>query len=125
MKKLITVMTLPQMYRALVDARSRRTHSTAIIQAGGGSQYNGFRTPLYSALTPDSPIYQQVAAAIEPALSGQAQDNTGGATHYYAPRGMPNASSSTPPARRTSPASSPTYAPRRRRAPCGSSSAPR
>lgn len=36
-------------------------------------------------LSPDSPVYQNVAATIAPVLSGDASDPTGGATHFLNP----------------------------------------
>lgn len=37
---------------------------------------------------PDDSLYQRVGAVVDHVLSGQGQDNTGGATHYYSPAGM-------------------------------------
>lgn len=38
------------------------------------------------ALTPDSPAYKAILETIKPVLAGEAEDPTGGATHFYAPK---------------------------------------
>lgn len=45
------------------------------------------------ALDPSSPVYQTALRNVRAVNSGAAPDPTGGASHYYAPAGMPNGTS--------------------------------
>jgi hypothetical protein len=38
---------------------------------------------------PETPLFQKIGAVVDQVWSGDAPDPTGGATHYYAPAGMP------------------------------------
>src|SRR4029077_15253608 len=42
------------------------------------------------AIPTSDPNYQRAAMVLQQVFNDQLPDNTGGATHYYAPKGMPN-----------------------------------
>ena len=42
------------------------------------------------AIPTSDPNYQRAATVLQQVFADQLPDNTGGATHYYAPRQMPN-----------------------------------
>jgi hypothetical protein len=45
------------------------------------------------AISPSDPNYQRAAQVVQQVFADQLPDNTGGATHYYAPKEMPNGQS--------------------------------
>jgi hypothetical protein len=49
--------------------------------------------PRVRAIPTTDPNYQRAAMVAQQVFAGQLPDNTGGATHYYAPKGMPNGQS--------------------------------
>jgi spore germination cell wall hydrolase CwlJ-like protein len=44
---------------------------------------------LVRSITPDNPMYQKAGLIYDAVMGGHTVDPTGGATHYYAPKGMP------------------------------------
>jgi len=75
---------------AVILNRSREARMSAaeVVRAPGQFEpWNNPETrPKLEALDPKSAEYQAILANVRPLLAGQAQDPTGGATHFYAPK---------------------------------------
>lgn len=65
---------------AYAVAREPQQFSTWNLGAGGNK--------LARSLSSSSPIYKRIEKIAKAALTGQSEDPTGGATHYYSPKGM-------------------------------------
>ena len=78
----------PQGWQAVAAVIMNRSKSSglspsAVISAPG--QFEGTKAPIFSQLKPGDPLYDRIAQSIDPVLSGEAPDVTGGATHFFAP----------------------------------------
>lgn len=66
---------------SLADVSMQNKQFSAWNKGAGGND-------LVNKHSPGSPLYERVGAVVDKVLAGEVPDMTGGATHYYSPRGM-------------------------------------
>lgn len=74
----------------VIANRARQSGMTPADVVTAKGQFEPWSDPAARArmqnLAPESPVYQQIAEAAIPVVTGQAPDPTGGADHFYAPK---------------------------------------